>query len=568
MITFQQILNGDSGLSARSKINSVLAALVSGNEGINASWILLRALQDSLGTLAGKEEADIASVQEDIEGANNYTDKAVSKLYTYIDAMGGGVGGLVDSTSYDPSDLPTDKAITLIALGAGTFTNLKDVTNTPITISNANSVTVFYRAANVSYWNYKSMVISAPVMDQVPTSGNTDHVVSSDGIYKDGLKKLAQVGYYPTTISGGSVVVSVADAPDYVLTKGGGVRLKMLSAGTTASTLKIGNADAKDLWYNGAAVSAQNTWEANEIVSVFYDGTRFQASNSQGGGGQLKVSDAVADLDISDNYSNVLVRFSNGEIKTKNFDSSKIKVETGISDIADLDISDEQEYVLVRFQNGHIRTKNFDSSKSLISNLYRKKMCIIGDSYVANHQQSYTLTWHYLIAQENSMSYVNYGINGNGLVASGSPTIGTPVIDRYSEMDDDADYVIVVGGKNDYNKQLSIASFKTGLASICAGLIDKYVARGSKIAFFTPWNDYDSGTDPSSIKLIEYVDAIIEVCGKYSIPVFDSSRKSSMFMFNATFRTNYCQSSTDISHLNANGHKLFKNKAFNFLNQL
>ena len=75
------------------------------------------------------------------------------------------------------------------------------------------------------------MVISAPAMDQVPTSGNTDHVVSSDGIYKDGLKKLAQVGYYPTTISDGSVVVSVADAPDYVLTKGGCVRLKMLSAG-------------------------------------------------------------------------------------------------------------------------------------------------------------------------------------------------------------------------------------------------------------------------------------------------------------------------------------------------
>lgn len=293
------------------------------------------------------------------------------------------------------------------------------------------------------------------------------------------------------------------------------------------------------------------------------------------------------DLSIADENGKVLAAFSNGYIRTKYFDASAINthnLDEGLlntitqgadhpvsvenNDDADLDFADEHGNVLVRFQNGYIRTKKFDAAKALSSNLYKKKMNIIGDSYVANHQQSYTLTWHYLIAQDNVMQYANYGINGNGLVASGSPTSGTPVVDRYSSMSDDADYVIVVGGKNDYNAQLSIANFKSGLATLCGGLVAKYAARGSKIAFFTPWDDYDSGADPNTIKLIEYVDAIIEVCGKYSIPVFDSSRKGAIFMYNATFRSTYCQGANDISHLNADGHKLFKNKAFNFLNQL
>ena len=93
------------------------------------------------------------------------------------------------------------------------------------------------------------------------------------------------VGYYQATINGGSVIVN---APDYKLTVGGSFRIKMPSAGTTASTLTIGNANAVQLWYNGAAVSTQNTWEADEIISVFYDGTRFMASNSQGGGGKAE----------------------------------------------------------------------------------------------------------------------------------------------------------------------------------------------------------------------------------------------------------------------------------------
>ena len=96
----------------------------------------------------------------------------------------------------------------------------------------------------------------------------------------------ALIGYYNAVLNGASI--TVPEATTYRLTKGGVIRLKMLAPGTTATTLTIGNATNIPIWYNGAAVSAQNTWEANEIISVFYDGTRFMASNSQGSGGKAE----------------------------------------------------------------------------------------------------------------------------------------------------------------------------------------------------------------------------------------------------------------------------------------
>ena len=99
---------------------------------------------------------------------------------------------------------------------------------------------------------------------------------------------------------------------------------------------------------------------------------------------------SVSDLDFSDEYGNVLVRFQDGGIKTKNFDSSKDATEeerglmssvdktkingieegAQVNDViiddvedADLDFSDEEGHIVMRVANGHIKTNNFDSSK-------------------------------------------------------------------------------------------------------------------------------------------------------------------------------------------------------------
>ena len=133
--------------------------------------------------------------------------------------------------------------------------------------------------------NQEIKTVGQTIAQETQIGGNTaarvGGVVEGIGVALD--NKDAANGYYQATINGGTITVN---APNYLLGSGGNLRIKMPSAGTTASTLTIGNANAVQLWYNGAAVSAQNTWDANEIISVFYDGTRFMASNSQGGGGK------------------------------------------------------------------------------------------------------------------------------------------------------------------------------------------------------------------------------------------------------------------------------------------
>ena len=74
------------------------------------------------------------------------------------------------------------------------------------------------------------------------------------------------------------------------------------------------------------------------------------------------------DLDIADFDGNVIARFKDGHIQTKNFNSAEIDV-AALADIAvtseresDLDIVDQAGYVVARFKDGHIQTKNFNSA--------------------------------------------------------------------------------------------------------------------------------------------------------------------------------------------------------------
>lgn len=93
-------------------------------------------------------------------------------------------------------------------------------------------------------------------------------------------------------------------------------------------------------------------------------------------------SDATnVDLDVTDPDGNVIVRFAGGHVQTKNFDSEDISdrvtaleeetpevpgyppsiMESNASDV-DLDLTDTFGNVVARFEDGHIKTKNFDSS--------------------------------------------------------------------------------------------------------------------------------------------------------------------------------------------------------------
>ena len=70
------------------------------------------------------------------------------------------------------------------------------------------------------------------------------------------------------------------------------------------------------------------------------------------------------DLDITDDDGNVLARFSEGEVKTKKFDSSSVNVTKATKNVdSDLDITDQYGNVLARFSNGGFSTSKYSLEK-------------------------------------------------------------------------------------------------------------------------------------------------------------------------------------------------------------
>lgn len=125
--------------------------------------------------------------------------------------------------------------------------------------------------------------------DTVPTAGSNNAVKSKD--IKAALEKVTGYFVLDSNILESTVAktVTVADFP--ALAVGGSIKIKMLTKNTaTNPTLRIGanNAPAYPLYYNNERASADNSWEEDEVISVYFDGTNYQASNAQGGGGKAK----------------------------------------------------------------------------------------------------------------------------------------------------------------------------------------------------------------------------------------------------------------------------------------
>ena len=187
------------------------------------------------------------------------------------------------------------------------------------------------------------------------------------------------------------------------------------------------------------------------------------------------------------------------------------------------------------------------------SPLYGKTMIVFGDSYVQNAGCPIQETWHYKLAAKYNMEYHNWGRNGNCIAYEWKREVfGPPMYERYVDLPDvPADYVVVIGGHNDavlmHRDGENTDFFREKLAILCAGLREKYP--DAKICFITPW------AVPQPMYK-ETVQAMLEVCGSFGIPVFNASTKSGIKVRYKGFRRMYFQGPDDTAHLNAKGHDL------------
>lgn len=212
---------------------------------------------------------------------------------------------------------------------------------------------------------------------------------------------------------------------------------------------------------------------------------------------------------------------------------------------------------------------NFNSyaqMNGIANDLSGKRIGVIGDSYVRNHKEPVEYTWHYKFAQKYNMEYHNFGRNGN-CIAYDRARFGEAMYKRYISMPDSLDYIVVIAGHNDaamLDSMGGIEVFKEKMNVLCNGLVNKYPS--AKIFFFTRWITEDfAGSNSEKV-----VDTMIDICGDYSIPIFDAARKGGIYTYNKDFRKLYFQSSkndTDRAHLNAKGHDRFLKRAESFILQ-
>lgn len=158
--------------------------------------------------------------------------------------------------------------------------------------------------------------------------------------------------------------------------------------------------------------------------------------------------------------------------------------------------------------------------------LYQKTIVALGDSLIHGSRLGNEATWVNKLGKKHDMTVYNYGINGNSIACTDKQD-QTPMCVRYADMNDRADYVVVLGGANDKRLDVPIGennsadpyTFKGALNQLIEGLVEKYPR--AKILFMTNYRRWD-GLNALGLTDIHYVIAMEEICRIHSIPCFNN----------------------------------------------
>ena len=218
--------------------------------------------------------------------------------------------------------------------------------------------------------------------------------------------------------------------------------------------------------------------------------------------------------------------------------------------------------------------------------LKNKKIVFLGDSItegvgVANPENRFVDR----IENKTGAICKNFGIGGTRIakqtIPSPSERWDMDFISRVSELDEDADIIVVFGGTNDWGHgDAKLGNFENhdpftfygGLHTLYTSLIEKYPA--SQIVVLTPLHrlgeldhvireDMPQASKPYILK--DYVKVIREVAEYYSIPVLDLHKTSGIQPAIPVIKETYIP---DGLHPNDAGHKLLADKITSFLQAL
>lgn len=213
-------------------------------------------------------------------------------------------------------------------------------------------------------------------------------------------------------------------------------------------------------------------------------------------------------------------------------------------------------------------------------NLQNIKVNFLGDSITEGVGVSdVSKCYHALAAKRLGFAQSrNYGISGTRFAKQKFPTLDNPRFDldfcsRFTEMDDDAELVVVFGGTNDFGhgdapignfSDRTPETFSGACHYLMAGLINKYP--DSRIVFMTPLHRASENTPNANGALLEaYVEIIKKTASYYSIPVLDLWSVSGIQPCVPIIKEKFCP---DGLHPNDKGHVKIADALISFLSTL
>ena len=209
--------------------------------------------------------------------------------------------------------------------------------------------------------------------------------------------------------------------------------------------------------------------------------------------------------------------------------------------------------------------------------LYNLNVKLFGDSLLAGHtiKSPEKTMWTSLLGYKYGWKIDNYAKNGSATATGSTCKYGDTVTQiANAPASDDTDLVIFDGGRNDYSNNVPLGTvdstdtetFSGALNTIISNLKEKYP--NAKLVYIAVWNFPDTNADAAEngITYMSYADAARAVCETNGVAFFASydASVSGVDMRDQGFRSSYCLTASDISHLNPEGMKMImpKHEAF------
>lgn len=200
-----------------------------------------------------------------------------------------------------------------------------------------------------------------------------------------------------------------------------------------------------------------------------------------------------------------------------------------------------------------------DIFKKTTNKYYGKKIAFLGDSLTAGYLESGNYVkrpYPTVIKDILKLSAIqNLGISNTTISTSGNPT--NAMCNRYNNIDNDVDYICIMGGTNDHINGSELGSisdttkdtFYGALYVLFNGIKTNYP--NAKLIYFIPIQKQWSGLNSKNLNFKEYINAIKEMCEACSVEMLDLYSRSGL-SFKISSSTSYFDGGL---HLNKDGYE-------------